>query len=203
MARKGKKRNLKFSVAIIGEGFTEWYYFLNMRKTQRFGFEVKPSMPKHSDFRTIIATARRFRNEGYDLVFCVFDMDLILSNSSLKNLYLKEKSFHKINSGIYFIESMPCFELWFLLHFMEKFSGKIFKSFKELKPELIKYIQDYQKSEQFFRNAGFYHYLENYGSVELAKKNAEKLLFEKQKQDNEFFNYTLMHQLLQHLEKMR
>ncbi len=188
MVRKAKNRNPKFSVAIVGEGFTEWHYFLNMRKKRRFGFEVKPSMPKHSDFKTIISTARRTRKEGYDMVFCVLDMDSILSHSSSKKSYLKEKSLKKLNSGICFIETMPCFELWFLLHFLEKFSGKIFKSYKEIKPELIKYIKNYNKSEKFFRNGSFYHHLETQGSVEMAIKNAEKLLSEKQKQDNPYFN---------------
>lgn len=203
MARKGKTRNPKLSVAIIGEGQTEWYYFLNMRKTQRFGFEVKPSMPKHSDFKTIIKTARKFRIEGYDLVFCVLDMDNILNNSSLKKQYLKEKSYNKHNSGIFFIETMPCFELWFLLHFTKKHSTKIFRNYREIYPELIKYIKNYQKSEQFFRDIGFYNHLETTGSIELAKRNAELLLLDKKKQDNPFFNYTHMHELFEQLKNMR
>lgn len=87
MARKGKNKPTKFKVAIVGEGNTEWYYFSNMRQYERFSYKVEPEFPKHSDYMSIINTARRKRDEGYDLVFCVLDLDRIITNATEKMLH--------------------------------------------------------------------------------------------------------------------
>ena len=68
MGRKINKKKTRFKVAIVGEGDTEWYYFTSMRQYERFSFKVEPDLPKHSDYKTIIKTARKKRDEGYDLV---------------------------------------------------------------------------------------------------------------------------------------
>ena len=43
----------KKSVAIIGEGETEWFYFESMRILKRYSYQLKPTFPKHSDWRYI------------------------------------------------------------------------------------------------------------------------------------------------------
>ena len=37
------------SIAIIGEGETEWFYFDSLRVACRFPFKVAPDFPQHSD----------------------------------------------------------------------------------------------------------------------------------------------------------
>lgn len=61
MARTKGNKKTTFQVAIIGEGETEWYYFNYMKQSERFGFKVEPDLPKHSDFKSIIKSARNKR----------------------------------------------------------------------------------------------------------------------------------------------
>ena len=40
---------VKKSIAIIGEGETEWFYFDSLRIACRYPFKVAPDFPQHSD----------------------------------------------------------------------------------------------------------------------------------------------------------
>ena len=40
---------VKKSIAIIGEGETEWWYFETLRVACRYKFKVAPDFPQHSD----------------------------------------------------------------------------------------------------------------------------------------------------------
>lgn len=42
------------SIAIIGEGETEWFYFDSLRVACRFPFKVAPDFPQHSDIRHVL-----------------------------------------------------------------------------------------------------------------------------------------------------
>ena len=42
------------SVAIIGEGETEWFYFDSLRIACRYPFKVAPDFPQHSDIKHIL-----------------------------------------------------------------------------------------------------------------------------------------------------
>ena len=37
----------KKSIAIIGEGETEWFYLESLRVAKRYPFQMKPTFPKH------------------------------------------------------------------------------------------------------------------------------------------------------------
>ena len=40
---------MKKSVAIIGEGETEWFYFESLRIARRYPFKLSPGFPQHAD----------------------------------------------------------------------------------------------------------------------------------------------------------
>ena len=40
---------MKKSIAIIGEGKTEWFYFDSLRVASRYPFRLAPDFPAHSD----------------------------------------------------------------------------------------------------------------------------------------------------------
>ena len=42
-------RTVTKSIAIIGEGETEWFYFDSLRIACRYPFKVAPDFPQHSD----------------------------------------------------------------------------------------------------------------------------------------------------------
>jgi hypothetical protein len=202
MARKTKYKKPHFRIAIVGEGETEWYYFTHMKLYEKFSFKIEPSLPKHSDFKTIIKTARTKRDQGYDLVFCVLDLDRILTNSTEKKGYFREKSKKVPNKGIVFIESMPCIELWFYLHFLKTYSNKIYQNYNEIKSELIKHIQYYDKTESFLKKINLYELLIKKGDYRLANSFATKMNEEKKKSDNEIFNFTKINELISQIKSI-
>ncbi len=150
MARKNKKkRSLRPSIAVIGEGATEWFYFDSYRKNERPWFSLKPEKPKHSsDINSIKLKIDSLQSEYYDYIFCVIDLDRIVCDSTEKNKYEKLKNRYHKNKNIVFVENMPCFEIWFLLHFVK--SSKTFNTYNELLPELKKHILNYEKTKSYF-----------------------------------------------------
>jgi len=202
MARKKRIKPTKFKVTIIGEGETEWYYFNNLRSTERYKFKVTPELPKHSDFKSIIKTARKKRDEGYDLVFCVLDMDRISSNKTELIGYTNEKNKSRLNKKIVFIETMPCIELWFLLHYYSVYSNKIYLDYNTVSKELKKHIPDYDKTIKFLKKTKLYDFLINNGDFNQAIEFSKRLNEEKKNSTNKFFNYTTISELIETLSKI-
>lgn len=200
MARKSKNTSTKFKVAIVGEGDTEWYYFTSMRQYEKFNFKVAPELPKHSDYKTIIETARKKRNEGYDLIFCVLDLDRIITNDTENKGYIAEKTKKKANIGIEFVETMPCIEFWFLLHFLESYSTKVYLDYNQVSVPLKKYIPNYEKTGNFFKSVQIYELLCNKGDFNKANKMATKLTNEREISDNPLLNFTDINKLIQRLK---
>ena len=201
MARKTKGRLPKFQVAIVGEGETEWFYFSNMRQYEKFTFKVAPDLPKHSDYKSIINTARKKRDEGYDIVFCVLDLDRIIANDTEKKGYLIEKARTKANNGIEFIETMPCIELWFLIHFLENYSSRIYLDYNQVSVPLRQHIPNYEKTTKFFKSINLYEYLNSNGDFDVANEFAKRLEIEKRGSDNPFFNFTQINNLITRLKE--
>ncbi len=44
---------MKKSIAIIGEGETEWFYFESLRIARRYPFKLSPGFPQHADIEQI------------------------------------------------------------------------------------------------------------------------------------------------------
>ncbi|HPX04959.1 MAG TPA: RloB family protein [Tenuifilaceae bacterium] len=202
MTRKSRNRPTKFRVAIVGEGDTEWYYFSNMKQCERFSYKIEPELPKHSDYKTIIDTARRKRDEGYDLIFCVLDLDRIITNPTEKKGYFAEKAKKKANNGIQFIETMPCIELWFLLHFLDRYSTKIYMDYEQVIKPLKTHIPNYEKTGDFFNSIPIYDFLINKGNFNTAEKFAKKLYKEKEQNNNPFSNFSEIHLLINKLKEL-
>jgi len=133
MSKRKGKRKLKKSIAIVGEGITEWYYFTYLRQNRNYSFKLAPKLPKHSDFKNIFSTAKKLINSNHDLVFCVLDIDSIKSNNQLE---VFRNSCKKLSKAIIPITSNPCIELWFFLHFMRYTSSKRYSSCQEVVREL-------------------------------------------------------------------
>lgn len=201
MARKRNKLKLRKSVAIVGEGHTEFFYFNDYRITERKNIKIKPELPKHTDIRSIVKTARGLIEHGYDHVYCVFDLDRILSNEKENEEYSKLKNQNRKNIGITFFESMPCFEFWFLLHF--KYSTKQHESCSTCVDDLKKYIHDYDKNREYQRKSQFYSLMKENGKLKIAMENSKRIYDES---NNEITNgsqsYSMMHILLEELDKI-
>ena len=109
------------SIAIIGEGETEWFYFDSLRIACRYPFKVAPDFPQHSDINHILKLIESYLNKQYDYIVCLFDMDRLYKYSSEMQLYQRAKKEYgkkKYVGKVMFVETNPCTEFWFLLHFL-------------------------------------------------------------------------------------
>ena len=75
------------SIAIIGEGETEWFYFDSLRIACRYPFKVAPDFPQHSDINHILKLVESYLNKQYDYIVCLFDMDRLYQYPSEMQLY--------------------------------------------------------------------------------------------------------------------
>ena len=114
-------RTVTKSIAIIGEGETEWFYFDSLRIACRYPFKVAPDFPQHSDINHILKLVESYLNKQYDYIVCLFDMDRLYQFPSEMQQYQKAKKEYnkkKYAGRVLFIETNPCTEFWFLLHFL-------------------------------------------------------------------------------------
>jgi hypothetical protein len=116
MARKTKNRQIYTTYLILVEGSTELIYFQNLKETYKhFGFTVKLQKAKHGNPAPLIEEAMQEYKKGvYRNIWCVYDCDVLLRDKTERfNIAYKTAS----KQGIRFAESMPCIEVWFILHF--------------------------------------------------------------------------------------
>ena len=167
---------MRRSIAIFGEGPTEWCYIDSLRIACRYPFKMHPSIPQHSDIRHMLAEAKQCVADGYDEVICLLDMDRLNTHPTEKQAYLKAKhqaTYRKVT----FIETDPCTEYWFLMHFMPQLTQRKFEDYETVAAELRKYIPGYEKSKRYLQRINLYTFLLQHGDLEkalsLAKKSVE------------------------------
>lgn len=165
---------VKKSIAIIGEGETEWFYFDSLRIANRYPFKLLPGLPSHSDIGHILSLADRYIRERFDYVVCLIDMDRMKQIPVEMAKYQSTKR-SKQYKGVWFIETHPCTEFWFLLHFLPDLSKRKYNSCDEILPELQKYMPGYEKTKKYFRKTDLYCYLRKHGDIERAVRNGKLL----------------------------
>ena len=113
-------RTVTKSVAIIGEGETEWFYFDSLRIACRYPFKVAPDFPQHSDIKHILKLVESYLNKQYDYIVCLFDMDRLFQFPSEMQLYQRAKKKYaarKYAGKVMFVETNPCTTsclMWFV-----------------------------------------------------------------------------------------
>jgi hypothetical protein len=168
------KGAVKKSIAIIGEGETEWFYFDSLRIARRYSFRLVPGMPSHSDIGHILNLAEKYTREKFDYVICLIDMDRMKQVPAEFKKYQIEKR-RNIFKNVWFIETHPCTEFWFLLHFLPNLSQYCYRSCNELLPELRKYMPGYEKTKKYFARTNLYLFLQKNGNIDRAVENAKIL----------------------------
>ncbi len=155
--RKSHYRKTRKIILIVVEGEkTEYNYFNALKNNLKLsGVTVDVTPSKNSDPINVVKHAQHLdkqrRKESkkedkliYDKVFCVVDGD-----TDVNNLRTAREQAHK--DKFEFILSVPCFEIWFLLHFA--YSTKSYNCCKEVIkslrnkqywPEYDKVTKDYK-----------------------------------------------------------
>ena len=192
MSMRQVNRRVRKSIAIIGEGLTEYRYVDDMRTTERYRFSLVPGIPKHPDIDDIVNLAKERVNEGYDYVLCLIDMDVIEGNHDKLAHY---HSLKKDNPKIIFVESSPCTEYWFLMHFMPGPSSKEYADYNAVAQELKKHIPDYDKTEAFFNKTHIYRELKERGDLAQAIELSRELDKLHTTEPEVYKSYTQMYKL--------
>lgn len=176
MARKIAFRPPQKTIAILGEGETEYFYFTNLKASEKLNFKVKPEKPKHSsDLYSFEKKIERLITDDFDKIYVVLDLDRIVTNEAETIKYSKLRKM--FNKKVIFIESMPCFEFWFLLHY--QMTTRCFTCCKDTEKKLRKFIKDYEKTKLYFKKIEIYQLLKS--NLEDAIKNSKLVNKEKLK----------------------
>ncbi|MGE4585251.1 MAG: RloB family protein [Sphaerochaeta sp.] len=168
-----RKRTLKKSIAIVGEGLTEWMYFDYIRRSEDILFLINQTYPSIRIFNTSSKKAKELHSQAYDLVFCVLDIDAILRERKFSTF---QKICNTLPETIIPIVSNPCIEIWFVMHFLDAPQGGTYLSYSSIARELHRYMPHYTKTEAYFTESNFFPTLEKKNGLERAIRNANHVL---------------------------
>jgi hypothetical protein len=170
------------TILIVCEGETEVKYFNALKKYYRISSMMARLSESGSAPINVVEYAIELveNNEAIDRVYCVFDQD---QHSTYDQAIFRIENYQppagaKSKPVFKVITSVPCFEIWLLLHF--KYTTKPYAQKSNISPadqvirELRKHVPDYLKSSLvWFDNLHRKHLK--------ALKNAERLKKENNK----------------------
>lgn len=163
MPRKTNKKKPNRTILLVVEGQTEKEYFSDLKNSEKLlSVTIIPKIASHSSVSNILESAiRESKYRIYDSIWCVFDRDTKVTK---KAEHLESQA---VKKGIKIADSLPAFEIWFLLHYtMPQYS---YSKQDKLIEELKKYIPNYVKG----RSMKTYSLLKS--KLDCAMKNAKDL----------------------------
>jgi len=180
VARAKKGLQTRYSVAIVGDGETERIYFDNVRDADRpDNLKIFPDAPKKiGTYRGVLTRAEQLKDDGYDKVYALIDMDKVISDRQ-QAAYQTAKSAARAK-GVIVLENNPCFEVWLLMLF--RYTTKLFKDCDSVSAELKEHIPGYNKSEKFIVGAKLYEKFKDQ-IIKQGIPNAKKLEANREMQD--------------------
>ena len=191
---------VKKSIAIIGEGETEWWYFETLRVACRYKFKVAPDFPQHSDIPHMAKLAEDYVKRETDYVVCLVDMDRLLRVPAEMATYQKLKK--KSSRNVIWIETNPCTEFWFLLHFLPQLTSKHYETYEDVLPDLQHYMPGYEKTARYFKKNNLYKYLTENGDLQRAISYAEELTRLSEASPEDRIAYSQMHLVFKLIKSM-
>lgn len=165
MPRKTNKKKANKVILLVVEGQTEKEYFSELKSCEKLsGITIIPKQASHSSISDILECAiREEKDKVYDSIWCVFDKDVSsYSKTTKKAQNLESKA---IKKGIKVADSLPSFEVWFLLHYaipQYNYLNQV-KVIKDLK----NYIPNYKKGMEIYSQLK--------PQLSVARKNAQDL----------------------------
>ncbi|MCS2793805.1 RloB family protein [Bacteroides faecis] len=176
---------------VSGGRNTERYYFVHVNDlSEKYKFNIRPKYFGDESAYTEVFPQRikEILSKNADAkVFCVFDMDTVCKY----NLQDKHKVFvaslqDEIDNGqVVLCDSMPSFEFWLLLHFVD-YEG-LLKNYSEVSQELAPYIKPYfedstkglkklLKKEKYLLDSTWVRKLLEEGRIEQAVERAKNCI---------------------------
>lgn len=186
LARKKAQRGAYERILIVCEGEkTEPLYFEEIRREYRIhtaNVRVLPSEAGTSPMQVVEFAKKVFFDEGkkFEKIYAVFDRDDHLrfheAVDLARSLDGKLRTDEKERVAFLALPSIPCFELWFLLHYREV-SHDIHRT--SVMQELKRYLPGYEKGQ-------LGHFAITRDALPTAYRNAELLAREKERQGRDF-----------------
>jgi hypothetical protein len=134
-----------YPFVVSGGENTERYYFKYVTELSKYKFNVRPEYfgneSAYTEVFPSIIEGILSKNVGAK-VFCVFDMDTIVSNDQEEvkhQAFLNGLAQEIANGQVVICDSMPTFEFWLLLHFRD-YEG-LLKNYTEVSKVLASYIK--------------------------------------------------------------
>lgn len=141
------------SIAIIGEGETEWFYFDSLRVACRYPFKVAPDFPQHSDINHILKLVESYLNKQYDFIVCLFDMDRLFQFPSEMQLYQRAKkkySAKKYAGKVMFCRNESMYGILVLASFLAKCSLSAIRKLRPTASQTTKIYAGIRKNKTIF-----------------------------------------------------
>jgi predicted transcriptional regulator len=135
-----------------------------------------------------------------DYVVCLVDMDRLLRVPAEMATYQKLKK--KSSRNVIWIETNPCTEFWFLLHFLPQLSTKRYETCEDVLPDLQRYMPNYEKTARYFRKNNLYNYLTEHGNLERAINYAKELSRLSEETPEDRIAYSQMHKVFELIASM-
>ena len=201
MARAKKNKPVKNNLLLVVEGTTEKIYFERLKGLERYAtLRIKPDLPKHSNLQSLLEYAKKEQKSGaYDYVWLVFDRDVLLTQNLPKTTLDLINNPEKLKSqGIDIADSMPCFEIWFLLHYC--LPKQTYQNQDKLIQELCKHIPNYCKEQEWLDKNDIYAMLKD--KINNALENSKKLRERNTKADSSDYSMCNVDLLISEIEKL-
>lgn len=194
MNRKIVPRKLNNTIAVIVDGKDEKWYIEVMKEhypcNSIKSIRIDPALPQKKKIQELFDLAESKCNEGFVHVFLMVDMDVPNCDSGefqkFKNIYEKyvgvksnelqgrQLSKYKWMHNLTIIINNPCLEYWHLIHF--KTTNKYYRSYNEMKNDLLKYLPGYEKSERYYKESpDIFMRLGELQGLSVARGNAQKI----------------------------
>lgn len=164
--RKNRRTKENILFEFEGDNKTEEIYFRNFQKRGNpynikfaYGHDTNPV----GMVKSLISYMKKedISTENDDKIYCVFDADIDINKQKRIDEAIKLAS----KNGIDVIMSVPCFELWYRLHY--SYTSKVYSSNKEIINDLKNYIPNYEK------NINVYNIIKD--KTDVAIENSKKL----------------------------
>lgn len=195
---------VKKAILIYCDGDTEKNYAISLKhdRYNKCQIKIEPRLESkgYKDvFKNIKKMIRSGEDEFYHGVLYVLDMDTIYMNGEERSFQSeRDKLVNAINScALHVIESRPCIEFWFILHYRS--DDQLLTSYKEAEIILQKDIPGYNKKKKFTQS--IYDKLKV--NLEQAVRNSKEI--EKRHESTYAgveYSYTHMHRLIEILDDL-
>lgn len=199
--RAKKNKTAQKTMLLVVEGTTERIYFERLKGYERYSsLKIKPDLPKHSNLKTLLEHAKSEQKTGaYDYVWLLFDRDILLTQKLSKSTLDLINNPEKLKSqGINIADSMPCFEIWFLLHYV--LPKQSYQNQDVLIKELCKYFPSYCKKQEWLDKNDIYKLLKN--NLNTALENAKQLRFRNEGLDTNDYSLCNVDLLINEIQEL-